>query len=139
MTGAAGFLGIHVLAYLLEHTKMHIVCLYHNRNIQEIYELYNMPVCFDENRVSLVHGSLNNEKLGLSDEDYEFVETVDSIINCAALVKYFGDEGDFQKNNVNSVIFLAEFALKHNIILNHISTLSILVTESNVKVTEKIF
>ena len=66
-------------------------------------------------------------------------EEVDAIINCAALVKYYGDAEAFHKANVMSVKNLAEFAIKRNIIFNHISTLSVLGEDSSSPIDEHSF
>jgi len=139
LTGAAGFLGSHVLASLLINTKAEIICLYHNSSISEIFEKYHTDVVLDEKRVKYVYGTLSEKNFGLSDDDLELVESVDSIINCAAFVKYYGEEETFYKSNVLSVKNLCEFAIKNKIVLNHISTLSVLGSEANREITEKDF
>lgn len=126
LTGASGFLGIHVLAELLQSTNCKIICLSHRASIEERYALYQFATPFNSKRITILHGDLYLDNFGLSDDDYEILEGVDAIINCAALVKYFGESESFHKANVMSVKNLAEFAIKRNIILNHVSTLSVL-------------
>lgn len=137
LTGASGYLGAHVLENLLKNTKAHIICLYHNSDIKKSYERYNMSIPFDSSRVDCVYGSLSEENLGLLDDDLELAESAEIIINCAAYVKYFGDAERFYMTNVLSVKNLISFAIKNRMVLNHISTLSVLGTGSNNVITEK--
>ena len=139
LTGASGFLGSHVLSSLLKNTKAHIICLYHNNSIAKTYESYHMDVPYDNARIECVYGSLSEENFGLLDEDLELVESADAIINCAAYVKYFGDAEKFYKTNVLSVKNLIDFAIKNRMVLNHISTLSILGINASEKITERDF
>lgn len=126
LTGASGFLGAHVLNELISSTDSMIICLSHNKGIEESFNYYFPKKSLPLNRVKIVNGSLDSEYLGLSEDDFEIVESSDAIINCAAYVKYFGDVNKIQRSNVVSVKHLIDFAMQHNIILNHISTLSVL-------------
>lgn len=137
LTGATGFLGIHILENLLRTTKSNIICLVHkNKNLETIYNSYNMETPYDENRVIVVQGSLEKEDLGLNYSDEKIVKKVDTIINCAAYVNYFGNKSTFENSNILSVRNLANFAIKHNLILNHVSTLSVLGTSANEPINE---
>lgn len=139
LTGASGFLGVHVLAELLQATNCKIICLTHKASVEERYASYQFATPFNSKRVVVLHGDLYLENFGLSDDDYEILEEVDAIINCAALVKYFGEAEAFHKANVMSVKNLAEFAIKRNIIFNHMSTLSVLGGDNSSPIDEHSF
>lgn len=125
LTGASGYLGAHILNELISSTNSSIICISHNKKIEESYNYYFRQKDLSD-RVKIVKGSLDSECLGLAEDDFELVESADAIINCAAYVKYFGDVNKIQHTNVESVKHLIEFAMQHNITLNHISTLSVL-------------
>ena len=139
LTGASGFLGAHILAELLQSTKCRIICLSHRASIKEKFAAYKFSSLFDESRVLVLHGDLYRENFGLSDDDYERLDSVEAIINCAALVKYFGDADAFRRSNILSVRNLVDFSERRNIVLNHISTLSVLGSESLDVVDEHAF
>ena len=73
--------------------------------------------------------------IGWAENNLEIINSADSIINCAAYVNYFGNKEIYENSNVESVKNLINFAIKKNIILNHVSTLSIL---GNEKIKERI-
>ena len=140
LTGASGFLGVHILHELIKFTDANVICLIHNSEISKAYSDYWHGEQLPENRVTFVRGSLDADNFGLSDDDLELIETVDSIINCAASVKYFGDYETIQRNNVLSVKHLLDFAIRQNILLNHISTLSVLgQSDDNAMLDERSF
>ncbi len=137
LTGVTGFLGIHILENLLKNTTSNIICLVHkNKNLKAIYNSYSMETPYDESRISVIQGSLEKEDLGLSYSDEKIIRKADTIINCAAYVNYFGNKSTFENSNVLSVRNLAKFAMKHNLILNHVSTLSVLGTEAEEPINE---
>lgn len=139
LTGASGFLGAHILNELISTTNSLIICLSHNKRIEESFNYYFPGKNLPQTRVKVVKGSLDSEYLGLSEDDFELVESADAIINCAAYVKYFGDVNKIQRSNVVSVKHLIDFAMQHNIILNHISTLSVLGADHGQEVNETSF
>ena len=137
LTGAAGFLGIHILENLLKNTSSNIICLVHkNKDIEKIYKSYHMETEFDRNRIIVIQGSLEKEDFGLNYTDGKIIKEANTIINCAAYVNYFGNKSTFENSNILAVRNLANFAIKRNIILNHISTLSVLGITANEPINE---
>ncbi|MBR3132944.1 MAG: AMP-binding protein [Clostridia bacterium] len=137
LTGATGFLGIHILENLLKNTSSNIICLVHNnKNIESIYNSYHMETPYDRNRITVIQGSLEKENFGLNYKDGKIIKDADTIINCAAYVNYFGNKSMFENSNILAVRNLADFAIKHNIILNHVSTLSVLGTTASEPINE---
>lgn len=130
LTGVTGFLGIHILQEILRNTKSNVICFLHNnKNLKELYKEYDMDVPYDEKRIKIVHGSLEDINFGLNESDLEIIDKADSIINSAAYVNYYGNKETFENSNIKSVRNLINFAIKKNIVLNHISTLSVLGNE----------
>lgn len=135
LTGVTGFLGIHILDYLLKNTTCIIYCIVREKNnetplqrIQSLLEFYfdsNYYIKF-KNRIIVLRGELSEDFLGLSQENYSNLQkNVDCIINTAANTKHYGSYTDFQKDNVISVKNLILFAKPLNIILNHMSTTNV--------------
>lgn len=139
LTGASGFLGSHILYELISNTSANVICFVHRRNIKDSIKYYWPEWNIPEDRVKYIYGSLDKENLGLSEDDLRIAETADAIINCAAIVKYYGDYEKIHRANVLSVKNLIEFSLRHNIVFNHISTLSVLGTNPDNPLTEKDF
>ena len=135
LVGATGFLGIHVLAELLKYDNIKVYCLIRNdpstsaknklKNKFKYYFGSDLSNLFD-NRVMVYAGDITKDHFGLSWEEYRSLadETYD-VINCAALVKHYGDYNLFKKINVdglkNVVAFCEEFGKK----LYHTSTISV--------------
>ena len=55
----------------------------------------------------------------------ELGQTVDLVIHSAALVKHMGKYEDFENLNLNGTKNVADFCMKYDIFLNHISTISV--------------
>ena len=140
LTGASGFLGVHVLNNLLNDTSLKIVCLCHkHQNLEEIYKLNYRLKNYDPKRIEIIIGDIGKKNLGLTKKDSYKLDNISEIIHCAAIVKYFGDEEIFFNVNVLSVRNLSEFAVKKGIVLNHISTLSVLGKNNYTCLSEKHF
>lgn len=129
LTGATGFLGIHILQKLLETTNSNVYCLIRSNNcinrLKELLSFYfeNKYVELIDKRIFVVNGDVSLDKLGLDDKLYnELGEKIDIIIHSAAMVKYYGEYDDIRKVNVIGTQNMINFALTYGIKLNHIST-----------------
>lgn len=135
LTGATGFLGIHILDYLLNNTDCIIYCIIREKNnIKPLDRLINLfKFYFDDsyidnfkNRIVILDGELSKHFFGLSQEDYSNLQkNIDCIINTAANTSHYGNYSDFEKENVETVKNLILFAKPANILLNHMSTTNI--------------
>ena len=136
LTGVTGFLGAHILSELLNnYPNINIYCLIRskpNKNyierLKEILHFYfeDKYDLLINNRIFPIEGDLAREHLGMDITGYKLLlSEVDSIINCASLVKHFGVYDLFYNSNVLSVKNLIDFAKASNATLNHISTTSV--------------
>ena len=135
LTGVTGFLGIHILNYLLKNTDCMIHCIVREKYNQKPQKrLENLlAFYFDkgyyktyENRIVVLDGELSKEFFDLSQEDYSNLQkNIDCIINTAANTRHYGNYSIFQKENVNTVKNLILFAKPTGIILNHMSTTNV--------------
>ena len=131
LTGATGFLGIHVLCELLHSDAVdHIVCLARKRhsiapetriNHYLMYYFNDLFTDLMEKKVQIIDADITDEDLAEHLKDVP----CDVIINCAAMVKHFETGNLIHKINTEGVVHLIELALAVNARLVQVSTLSI--------------
>lgn len=135
LTGVTGFLGIHILDYLLKNTNSTVHCIIREKykqspekRLESLLSFYfdNNYYSNYKNRIVIINGELSKEYFSLSQEDYSNLQrTVDCIINSAAITKHYGSYTTFEKENVNTVKNLILFAKPTKILLNHMSTTNV--------------
>ena len=130
LTGATGFLGIHVLKYLLDNTTKKVYCFLRKGRMSSLiakmkhYLMYYFDDSFDTlfgKRIFLISGDITDEKTVEYLSNYDF----DAIFNCAACVKHFGNDDTLYQVNVKGVENLVNYCVKNNKKLIHISTASV--------------
>lgn len=130
LTGAVGFLGIHVLNELLQTEDGHIWCLVRKGNHEsaeirlKAMLIYYFSDGFDEalrDRITVVDADITDAKLAEALADIPF----DTVINCAACVKHFSDTDILEQINVHGVENLIEVCLKRQKKLIQVSTVSV--------------
>ena len=115
LTGATGFLGIHVLHELLENETGDVYCFIRANKVlsgEERLKLvlfYYFSNDYEElfgERLHVVEGDITNF------EDFEKLipEKIDTVINCAANVKHFSSGTDIEDINLGGVINGLKFA-----------------------------
>ena len=135
LTGANGFIGIHVLHQLLTTTDSKIYCLVRGANIDfskkrlfSSYEFYfnkNLDSDF-KRRVSVVNGDIALPNLGISADEAESIsKDISTVIHSAAIVKHYGDFEEFKNININGTKAIVNFAYKNNLRFIHISSISV--------------
>lgn len=131
LTGATGFLGIHLLMELLAQTDNIIYCLVRGNQakvrLDELLSFYfpALPILI-KNRIVVVNGDISTKHFGLTDNEYnDLAQKVQTIIHSAALVKHYGNYREFEKINVQGTCEVIDFCILFDKKLNHISTVSI--------------
>ncbi len=131
LSGATGFLGIHVLKELLDADTERIYCLVRRGDMDSadkrlktmlMYYFDNIYSDeFDSGRLSVIEADITDDNLAdkLSDVDF------DTIINCAAIVKHFAVGDMIEKVNVEGVKNLIEVTKKHDAKMIQVSTVSV--------------
>lgn len=130
LTGATGFLGIHILHHLLETTDAKISCVVRDsqhfnassriRTLMFYYFGDTYEQLWD-NRIFIIPGDLaDTETLASLDAD-----AVDTVINCAASVKHFAPGNEIEHANVDTVRNIVNWCAAHKRRLVHISTVSV--------------
>ncbi len=135
ITGATGYLGMHILKELLDNTKATIYCLirgHSQKNAEERLKNALKDYFSSEyikhigSRIHVIKGDIAYDRFHLSNEQYmEISETIDTVVHSAAIVKYYGKYSDFANTNVLGTKRITDFALEHDKKLYHISTLAI--------------
>lgn len=124
LTGATGYLGIHVLHELLENHNGRIYCLLRGkkgmsaRRRLEMLLVYYFSKAYEElwdDRLFVVEGDITGEIPELP---------VNTVINCAALVKHFSAGTEIEDVNTGGVRNLVDYCLAWNLRLVQISTMS---------------
>lgn len=135
LTGATGYLGTHILNYLLNETDKTVYCLIRKNSKTNVEEklLSKLRFYFENNldkflnnRFFVVPSDITLDNLGLSKKDYAMLsENSSCIINSAATVKHYGYYSDFEKVNVTGVKNLINFCLDNKKKFVQISTTSV--------------
>ncbi len=129
LPGATGFLGIHILHELIEHTDSVVYCVIRKgkagsleTRLKMLLEYY-FEKTYDElfgSRICVVEGEISDRKLVDSLKEIDF----DTVINCAASVKHFASDDSLDKINVDAVKNLISLCLAKKARLIHVSTTS---------------
>lgn len=130
LTGATGFLGIHILRELLEQHSGKIYCFMRKgrqRSLEVrlkallVYYFSNDYAQASSSRLVLVEGDVQN----LADFEALIGEPIDTVINCAANVKHFASDSQIEDVNVGGVKNVCSFCQRKSARLIHISTTSV--------------
>ena len=126
LTGATGFLGIHILQELLERDDVPVIwCLVRGENDEKAerrlkslmfyYFSKNYNHLFG-NRLRVINGDVT--------KDIKVDGKIDTVFNCAAVVKHFSKGTEIEDVNVGGAIHCVKFCLLNNARLIHVSTYS---------------
>lgn len=129
LTGATGFLGIHVLHEILENETDDVYCFVRSKILSGQERLKSLLFYYFSNeyaelfdtRIHVIEGDITDF------EDFEKIihENIDTIINCAANVKHFSSGTDIEDINLGGVLNGLKFAKMKNAKYVQISTYSI--------------
>lgn len=135
LTGATGFLGIHLLKEFIENTNNNIYCIIkiqpgitiETKLIQKLnYYFGNKYDNLINNRIFTIKGDISEPGFGINQEKLSKLATsTDIVINCAANVSHFGNYKDFYKTNVTGIKYIIDFCKNFDKKLYHISTTGI--------------
>ncbi|MCF0145563.1 MAG: SDR family oxidoreductase, partial [Eubacterium sp.] len=128
LCGATGFTGIHVLYEIMEDTDSEVVCQvraadeeHAARRLDSIYFYYYGHSVFESypGRVYVSAGDITRQ------ESLASISDIDTVINCAALIKHFSDKDDIEDVNYRGVMHLIEYCRNTGARLVQTSTLGI--------------
>ena len=127
LTGATGFLGIHILQELIASEAPVIYCLVRGRSMEQAERrlktllFYYFDTDHDDlfgSRIKVVLGDVTNDIKAL------VADKVDTVFNCAAIVKHFSEGTEIEDVNIGGAQRCVEFCLATGARLIHISTAS---------------
>lgn len=132
LTGATGFLGIHMLRTLLEQGARKVICTMRDGDESRLAETTawyfgNEWLTNWKDRIEIVRADIGQPYLGLSPVDYRaLLLRVSSIWNCAADVRHYAADGKaLMRTNLNGTQELIHLARAANVPLYHMSTTSV--------------
>lgn len=140
LTGATGFLGVHLLYELLQQTQAVIYCLVRSPNIAEgktrIESKLKFHSLWDEDftsRIIPVLGDLSQPCLGLSNEQFQFLaSSIDTIYHNGALVNFVYPYSQLKAINVLATQEIIKLACQVKVKpINYISTIDVFPTANN--------
>ena len=119
LTGATGFLGMEVLARLLEAGDRDVLALIRasddaaaeQRLDQVLRTLYNDPAPYKA-RVRAVRGDVTKHQLGLGDRRAELAETTHAVLHCAASISFDLPLDEARAINVDGTARMLDFAVE---------------------------
>ena len=135
LTGATGFLGIHILDILLQK-NCKIYCLIRStsteageKRLLSMFNFYFKNKYSKEflfKRIEVIIGDITYSDLKISSDILDSLgKKLDLVIHTAALVKHLGKYSEFQKMNIRGTKNVANLCIKYNIPLDYISTTSV--------------
>ena len=118
LTGATGFLGMEVLARLLEEGERNVLALIRasddaaaERRLDDVLAtLWDDPAPYRD-RVSAVRGELTQPELGLGDRADEVAERTHAVLHCAASISFDLPLPEARAINVDGTSRVLDFAL----------------------------
>ncbi|MEV8319610.1 amino acid adenylation domain-containing protein [Streptomyces sp. NPDC059900] len=135
LTGATGYLGLHLLEELLRRTDAEIVCLcraddeeHALRRLRQGFADYEIDAADQLHRVRCVTGDLGQEHLGLSQDTWtDLAATVDVVYHNGALVNFVYPYSALKAPNVGGTQQVLELACTTRLkAVHHVSTIDTL-------------
>ena len=127
LTGATGYLGIHILKELIESDAEDICCLVRGRDLDAAeHRLKTLLFYYFEDTYDELFGNRLRVVLGdVTDDLSAIIKTkIDTVFNCAAVVKHFSEGTEIEDVNIGGAQRCVDFCLGSGARLVHISTAS---------------
>ena len=135
LTGANGFIGIHILRDLIKTTDINVYCLVRGdkktTSVNRLIEKYK--IYFEEDisdligdRLFVYDGDITSKDLGLKDKNKkEIQKNVTTVIHTAAKVKHYGEYEKFNAINIEGTRNVLELAYQNKFRFIHLSSISV--------------
>ncbi|MBR2206469.1 MAG: amino acid adenylation domain-containing protein [Prevotella sp.] len=125
ITGATGYLGIHILRDLIDSDAKNIYCLVRGKTQEKAESrLRTLLFYYFANSFKELFGQRLHIILGDVTQNFDENLKVDTVFNCAAVVKHFSEGTEIEDVNIGGAQRCVEFCIKTGANLIHISTAS---------------
>ena len=126
LTGATGFLGIHVLKELIDRDDVPVIwCMVRGENEEKAERrLKGMLFYYFSNSYKELFGTRLRVINGDVTQEIKVDGKVDTVFNCAAVVKHFSKGTEIEDVNVGGTAHCVQFCLLNHARLIHVSTYS---------------
>ncbi|MBR6930688.1 MAG: amino acid adenylation domain-containing protein [Bacteroidales bacterium] len=126
LTGATGYLGIHVLRELIDSDATTITCLVRGKDLPTAeHRLKNLLFYYFESSFKELFGTRLFVVNADVTQEINVDSHIDTVFNCAANVKHFSKGTDIEDVNIGGAQRCVEFCLKTDARLVHVSTTSV--------------
>ena len=128
LTGATGYLGIHILRELIDSDANNIYCLVRGKSQEKAESrlrtllYYYFANAFKDllgTRLHVILGDVTNDISTIASDLH-----IDTVFNCAAIVKHFSEGTEIEDVNIGGAQRCVEFCIQTGARLIHISTAS---------------
>ena len=125
ITGATGYLGIHILRELIDSDAENIYCLVRGKSLEAAESrLRTLLFYYFSDAFKDLFGTRLHVILGDVTSDFGEGLQVDTIFNCAAIVKHFSEGTEIEDVNIGGAQRCVDYCLKTGAKLVHVSTAS---------------
>ena len=125
LTGATGYLGIHILRELIDSDAENIYCLVRGKNEEAAANrLRTLLFYYFSDAFKDLFGKRLHIVLGDVTSDFAEGLQVDTIFNCAAIVKHFSEGTEIEDVNIGGAQRCVDYCVKTGAKLVHVSTAS---------------
>ena len=125
LTGATGYLGIHILRELIDSDAENIYCLVRGKDEEAAANrLRTLLFYYFSDAFKQLFGKRLHIVLGDVTSDFAEGLQVDTIFNCAAIVKHFSEGTGIEDVNIGGAQRCVDYCVKTGAKLVHISTAS---------------
>lgn len=125
VTGATGYLGIHILRELIDSDAKNIYCLVRGKTLEAAERrLKSLLFYYFDNSFTELFGQRLHIVLGDVTSDFSEGLKVDTIFNCAAIVKHFSEGTEIEDVNIGGAQRCMDYCVKTGAKLIHVSTAS---------------
>lgn len=119
LTGANGFVGVHLLDSLMRQSDCIVYCLVRGKNKKDTGEKLRRSMSFfrlaeiNTERLKIITGDLSKTRFGLSHRQFDsFAEKIDVIVHAGAIVNFEMDYAALRMANVNGIKEILRFSAR---------------------------
>ena len=125
LTGATGYLGIHILHELIDSDAQNIYCMVRAKSQEKAESrLRTLLFYYFSQSFKELFGQRLHVVLGDVTQDIDESLEVDTVFNCAAVVKHFSEGTEIENVNIGGAQRCVDYCIKTGAKLIHISTAS---------------